>query len=458
MWSLWPELVSDESFATGSVWLYFGLSISVFCTWILGCLPLADRFCGGFADALDDYGLEAPIFMAPPFLVMGLLYMYRSGIPGYEDDSTPWSTVAHTGAGFYLALGVGATLMADGDSEGSVFWCVFISVLVFTSDAAALQTGWWLVALCVIFTGTFGGAGAAVGMVVNEDGGRGSTIWGFMCCLMIGMNIGMVYSYDASDYVLDNAAVFQITGAGNHSIVNGIYHLRVDLRDGVAAIEEITADECEKWYGCWFEDGDDRRRMEESGVDDGDCFVGTGENKRRCIVRTIVGISDQCLSDLSSRNQHIYQLQAYDVDPTAGLVLYKPVDTQMWVIAPAKPAFESCFKSQEGFLHSLHNVCARRPDNDACAGLWREADVSTPPAWRDAAKFQLEVPAGSTDDDDACLENMCCAVDCPPVAGKGEAEPDHLPVTRSSSVERTSAPAVASPRSGCSGLGLHVLF
>ena len=64
------------------------------------------------------------------------------------------------------------------------------------------------------------------------------------------------------DYISDNAPAFQISGAGepallaefrkfclpnssehsvmfgrtgNHSMVNGIYHLRVDLRDGVAA-------------------------------------------------------------------------------------------------------------------------------------------------------------------------------------------------------------------------------
>jgi hypothetical protein len=139
LWSLWPELLSDESFASGSVWIYFGLWSTIGLTWLLSALGtvgfLADRICGGCVDAFEDYGLGAPALMGPPLLVCGLLYMYRSGVPEYEDESSSWSMLVHTLTAVYVALGLAASVMSD-DSESSVGTIVFFGVVVFMQDAA----------------------------------------------------------------------------------------------------------------------------------------------------------------------------------------------------------------------------------------------------------------------------------------------------------------------------------
>ena len=150
LWSLWPELVSDESFASGSVWIYFGLWCTLGFTWVLGGLAvgsLANRICGGCVDAAEDYGLQTPALMGAPLLVCGLLYMYRSGVPEYEDESSSWSMLVHTLTAVYVALGLAASVMSD-DSESSVGTIVFFGVVVFMQDAAALQSVWWVVILC----------------------------------------------------------------------------------------------------------------------------------------------------------------------------------------------------------------------------------------------------------------------------------------------------------------------
>ena len=75
-------------------------------------------------------------------------------------------------------------------------------------------------------------------------------------------------------------------------------------------------------------------------------------------------------------------------------------------IAPGRLAFKTCFASTAAYIYSIPDVCARRPDGDKCAGLWRQA--SPDGAWHAApnATFEPVVPCKEGD--------MCCGVECAP--------------------------------------------
>jgi hypothetical protein len=119
----------------------------------------------------------------------------------------------------------------------------------------------------------------------------------------------------------------------------------------------------------------------------------------------IDGIDDTCL--LNIKGSYIYQ--RHDDAPSPGLdslLLYRPRNEHLWVVAPGKLAFASCFKSTAAYLYSIRDTCARRPDGLSCVGTWRQATPDG--SWRPtlasvgAVKKCMDAPEG----------DMCCEVQC----------------------------------------------
>ena len=130
--------------------------------------------------------------------------------------------------------------------------------------------------------------------------------------------------------------------------------------------------------------------------------------------RHIDGIDEQCLENV--KGSYIYQM--HDDTPSPGLdslLLYRPRNEHLWVVAPGRLAFASCFKSTAAYLYSVRDTCARRPDGPSCAGRWRQA---TPDGrWSDTLAGVVAV-----DCMDAPEGDMCCGVQCanPALACKEE--------------------------------------
>ncbi len=121
----------------------------------------------------------------------------------------------------------------------------------------------------------------------------------------------------------------------------------------------------------------------------------------------ISGLTDECLSQVSG--SFIYQRHDDVVSPGLdSLLLYRPKDEHLWVVAPGRVAFASCFESMASYLHSVQDDCARSPVGKNCEGRWRQA---TPEGkWCDTNATVVAL-------DDECADgevegDMCCGVNC----------------------------------------------
>lgn len=112
-------------------------------------------------------------------------------------------------------------------------------ILIFM-DADGLQEIWILIVLCFFFTPflgviVWGFSNAVYEMVHGDDNGDGCSAC-TACLGIIALNAGMIAAFLSSRTEAMPHAL-QVSGAnewqvGNFSTVNGIYHLRTDLRDG----------------------------------------------------------------------------------------------------------------------------------------------------------------------------------------------------------------------------------
>jgi hypothetical protein len=120
--------------------------------------------------------------------------------------------------------------------------------------------------------------------------------------------------------------------------------------------------------------------------------------------RHIDGIDEQCLSN--TKGSYIYQMHDDTTSPGLdSLLLYRPRNEHLWVVAPGRLAFASCFKSTAAYLYSVRDACARRPDGPSCGGTWRQAAPDG--RWRNTRAGVVAVHCK-----DAPEGDMCCGVQC----------------------------------------------
>ena len=141
------------------------------------------------------------------------------------------------------------------------------------------------------------------------------------------------------------------------------------------------------------------------------CFWHTLTNETTTDDLHIDGLADDCL--LKTKGSFIYQRHDDVASPGLdSLLLYRPTDEHLWVVAPGRLAFESCFASTAAYLHTIRDVCARRPDarrpdGGACKVKWRHAAPDG--TWRDTNATAVAVDEC---EDGENTVDMCCGVKC----------------------------------------------
>ena len=413
---LWPEITDPSTFATaGGWWLYPTLFLSIFGTTSLGGCGLAlfsSWMCQHEPEeagrCLKDYGLVWPLLCLPGALASMSLYLYRAGVPEYEGASSDWATVVHVGAAIFFILVILAVIRDDDDDKGWVLVGPLIFSAVFLSlDADSLQQIWILVVFGILFILMATLILLAV-LSLAADGCFGGMPWEYWPnCARYSAGAGGVVMYAVGVVVLwktfdasataDMPSAFMVSGAhewhaGNATTVNGIYHLRVDLRDGVASDPSAETKCTDSWFSCLFESSDDSTDPDDLHID---------------------GLTNECLTEAGALGSHIYQRHGDEPSPGLdSLLLYRPVGEHSWVIAPGRLAFKTCFASTAAYIYSIPDVCARRPDGDKCAGLWRQA--SPDGAWHATPNATFEPAAFPCEEGD-----MCCGVECAPAGYLG---------------------------------------
>jgi hypothetical protein len=245
----WPLAIEADVWMA-SVWLYFALCVSQMFTWLASCraLEIMLRGCDWW-DAFEDYRLAVPFAFLPLLLECGMLYLFRSSVPDYEGESSSFATLVHVQISFWLffALFLEVTVFEDEDGPGA--WMVFVAICVYACNADAMQRAWF----CVLFMFVFSSWTGLLGIVAHELAGEDAAprwwrrLFGrcapcLFCVWLIIQNglMGWTYMRSAPD---DMPTVYSIQGASNAQL-NGQYHLRVDLLDGVAAETECP----HAWY------------------------------------------------------------------------------------------------------------------------------------------------------------------------------------------------------------------
>ena len=244
---LWPEAVSMLSVSTlataGAWWIYPSLFVSISCVGLLVGRTLAkvsNSLCDDPFGALQDSRMYSLIAGLPGALGCAFLYMYRAGIPEYEGASSPWASMVHAMITVCLVLTLVLAIADDDDELSSIAVSIgLMSVWLCGENADGLQEIWILVVLCLFFSLFFGGlAWVIFALIADSDGaercsGRCTNL--AACLVVLALNAAMIVVFSASGQTMPHA--FQVSSAnewqvGNFSSVNGIYHLRIDLRDG----------------------------------------------------------------------------------------------------------------------------------------------------------------------------------------------------------------------------------
>ena len=254
---VWPEAVTLRILAAGPAgFIYPGL----FCTTSLGCLafslgrgsvPCADRLLRFF----EDYGVARLLVGLPGALGCAFLHVYRADVPEYEGATSAFATAFRAmapclfigtavclSAAFDLARGRWVDLAAAYFPAVMLLLCVMI-IVSWSTDAQTQQQHpafqVWAILSC--FLSTLGCLCTYFQCVERHNGERCSVASKkcLACLVAVLANAALVVAYLSSP-TDEMPRAFEITGAnewqaGNSSTVNGVYHLRVDLRDGTPA-------------------------------------------------------------------------------------------------------------------------------------------------------------------------------------------------------------------------------
>ena len=249
---LWPEAVTLRILAAGPAGLIYP---GLFCSTSLGCLafrlgrgsvPCADRLLR----FLDDYGVGQLLVVFPGALSCAFLYIYRADVPEYEGATSAFATVFRvlspclfigTTVCFFPALDLarGRWVYLTAAYFPAVILLLYVMIfLSWSMDAQTQQQhpAFQVLAFLSCFLSTIGCLCTYFQCV--ERRGRCSVASTKCLACLVGVlaNAALFVAYLSSP-TDEMPRAFEITGgeewqAGNSSSVNGIYHLRIDLRDG----------------------------------------------------------------------------------------------------------------------------------------------------------------------------------------------------------------------------------
>lgn len=415
----WPEVVDADTWMY-TAWMYPALFVCLCIVWLLACRMMETvlrRF--RLEDAFEDYNLHYAFTIGPPLLACTLLYIFRSSVPEYEGETSSFLHVVHAEFMCWVFLAIIAEVVIFDAEAGPAPLTIFLAICWSMQDAQQLQQLWILILMMVLFSIWLGLIGLALLETFDEDDvpawmrrcARSGPL--LLCCVLIFQNVLLAGTYYASR-IDDMPFAFVVEGASIAEL-NGVYHLRTDLRDGVAAEPECP----DPWYECWWD-----------AIND--------DEEEQAAADKVQLIASDCLTDVAGH--YIYQAHS-DEAPGTGALLYKPIDADnhAWIVAPSSTAYDSCFKSTAGYLHSIESVCALRPDaarrnlgflgfddeSTDCGQQWKEAVVPSrsdsgamgsagkvqaaahaEPVWQDAPQVTVTAHPECAEDD------MCCLVNC----------------------------------------------
>lgn len=430
---LWPEAVTHRMLATGPTGLiYSGLFFST----LLGCLAFSfarrSATCvERLLRVLEDYNVERLFAGLPAALGCAFLYLYRADVPEYEGATSTFATAFRVTSSCML---IGTAVCFQPALEFAAgrwvyftavyftvvaiaLWCMVYASWVMDADEQQRNLAFQITAPLSCLLGTFGCLWTYCKSAERQGGRCAKTKNCFACLVAVVANLYLyLYLYSPPD---EMPRVFEIAGAhewqaGNFSTVNGVYHLRTDLRDGEppftchyhSTIKQfITVADARSRFGFTVLTGLTADPKHPPGEPCTDAWWSCYWQTLTSETTAIDGIDDACL--LNIKGSYIYQ--RHDDTPSPGLdslLLYRPRNEHLWVVAPGKLAFASCFKSTAAYLYSIRDTCARRPDGLSCVGAWRQAGPDG--SWRptlasvEAVKKCMNAPEG----------DMCCEVQC----------------------------------------------